>query len=74
MGWGAAMQFAEDTGFDPEDAYHMLYGQDRPSSNRCPICNHKCRSFDGVSRHMSDKHKKPKHADRIAAWLAENRP
>ena len=74
MGWGAAQAFAEETGFSAEDSYDMLYGDGKPNPNRCPICNHKCRSLAGVAQHMAAKHANPKHADRIAAWLAENRP
>ena len=74
MGWGAADALAAEMGFCSADAYEMLYGEDKPNPNRCPICNHKCRSFEGVSRHMAFKHTKPKHAERIAVWLEENRP
>lgn len=72
MGWGAAMAFAEATGFSEHDAYEMLYGDKKPSYRRCPICNHKCKSPQGVSRHMEMTHTKPKHALIVAQWLADN--
>jgi hypothetical protein len=37
---------------------------------RCPICLKKCASERGVAIHMLDKHKNPKHLEKIAEWIA----
>jgi hypothetical protein len=49
-------------------------GQPLPATWRCPICLKKCGSERGVVMHMFDKHRKEKHHERIAAWIASPIP
>jgi hypothetical protein len=41
-----------------------------PPKWRCPICNKRCKDERGVTMHMIDKHKNPKHLEKITEWLA----
>jgi hypothetical protein len=44
-----------------------------PPAWRCPICNKKCGSERAIVMHMYDKHRKEKHYERIADWIANPR-
>lgn len=40
-----------------------------PPRWRCPICNKKCANERGITMHMIDKHKNPKHLEKITEWI-----
>jgi hypothetical protein len=48
----------------------LIPGEPLPPAWRCPICLKKCGSERGVVMHMFDNHRKEKHHEKIAQWIA----
>lgn len=48
----------------------VIPDQPLPDRWRCPICLTKLKSERGVTMHMFDKHRKEKHHEKIAQWIA----
>jgi hypothetical protein len=76
MGWGAAMQYAEDMGMSVDQAFDVLYGHRGAAAPprkpyACPICGKKKAAVLAVLQHAHEGHKRPEHIETVAAWWVE---
>lgn len=76
MGWGAAMQYAEETGMSFDQAFDVLYGHRGEAAPprkpyACPICGKKKATVLAVLQHAHEGHQKVGQIETVAAWWVE---